>query len=293
MRPLLGASRKRPSTTDTRVSSAGMLPPPDASTAAALARLYDLDLQDDPGDLDLYLALADRADGRILELAAGTGRLAVPLAAAGYDVTAVDLDPAMLERAHARATAAGLGTTKRAGTGALELVEADLLGLRLPDAGSYALAILALNSIMLLGSRPAQREALVTLAAHLAPGGLAVVDVWLPDAEDLARFDGRVILEWPRTDPETGDLVTKAGSAVHDAATGTIALTNLYESGAQGRPPARWVRSDRLRLVAADELAGFAEEAGLRVEVVAGGYDLTPLGPGSDRAVLIAERPGG
>jgi len=276
-----------------------MLPPPDASTAAALARLYDLDLQDDPGDLDLYLALADRADGRVLELAAGTGRLAVPLAAAGYDVTAVDLDPAMLERAHARATAARLTTTGRAGGrgrtagGALELVEADLLGLRLPGAGSYALAILALNSIMLLGSRAAQREALATMAANLAPGGLAVVDVWLPDAEDLARFDGRVILEWPRTDPETGDVVTKAGSAVHDAATGTITLTNLYESGAQGRPPARWVRSDRLRLVAADELAGFAEDAGLRVEVVAGGYDLTPLGPGSDRAVLIAERPGG
>lgn len=270
-----------------------MLPAPDAATAAALARLYDLDLQDDPGDLDLYMALADRADGPILELAAGTGRLAVPLAAAGYTVTAVDLDAAMLERALARATAAGIGEAGGAMGGSLELVEADLLGLRLPGAGRYALTFLALNSIMLLGNRQAQREALATMAAHLAPGGLAVVDVWLPDAEDLARFDGRVILEWPRTDPETGDVVTKAGSAVHDAATGTITLTNLYEAGPQGQPPVRWVRTDRLRLVAADELAAFAEDAGLRVEVIAGGYDLTALGPGSDRAVLIAERPGG
>ncbi len=53
------------------------------------------------------------------------------------------------------------------------------------------------------------------------------------------------------------------------------------------------MRTDRLRLVAADELAAFAEDAGLRVEVIAGGYDLTALGPGSDRAVLIAERPAG
>jgi hypothetical protein len=37
-------------------------------------------------------------------------------------------------------------------------------------------------------------------------------------------------------------------------------------------------------------LAGFAEEAGLRVELVAGGYDLSPIGPGSERAVLVAER---
>lgn len=265
-----------------------MLPSPDAATAAALARLYDLDLQDDPGDLDLYLALADRAAGPVLELAAGTGRLAVPLAVAGHAVTAVDLDPAMLVRAHARATAAGLDAP--GGRGSLELIEADLLGLRLPAAGTFTLAILALNSITLLGSRTAQREALATMAAHLAPGGLAVVDVWLPDAEDLARFDGRIILEWPRTDPETGAVVTKSGSAVHDASSGTIALTSLYEVGPQGTSPARWIRSDRLRLVSADELAGFAEDAGLRVEVIGGGYDLTPLGPGSDRAVLIAER---
>ncbi len=129
------------------------------------------------------------------------------------------------------------------------------------------------------------------MAAHLAPGGIAVVDVWLPDAEDLARFDGRVILEWPRTDPETGHVVTKAGSAQHDAATGTVALTSLYEAGPQGGATVRWVRHDRLRLVGADELAGFAEAAGLSVEAVAGGYDLGTLGPGAERAVLIAIKP--
>jgi SAM-dependent methyltransferase len=73
-----------------------MLDHPDP-TAAALARLYDLDLVDDPGDADLYLALAARAGGPVLELAVGTGRLAIPLAEAGYEVTGVDLDPAMLD----------------------------------------------------------------------------------------------------------------------------------------------------------------------------------------------------
>lgn len=262
-----------------------MLDRPDPATGAALARLYDLDLLDDPGDLDLWLALAGRADGPILELAAGTGRLAVALAEAGHHVTAVDLDPAMLGRARARAAAAELADDR------IEFVEADLLGLRLPGAGRHAMAFIALNSLMLLASRAAQREAFRTMAAHLAPGGLAVVDVWLPDAEDLARFDGRVILEWPRTDPETGHVVTKAGSANHDAATGVITLTAIYEEGRQGEPAARWVRRDRLRLVAADELAAFAEDAGLRVEVIAGGYDLEPLGPGSDRAIVIAVRP--
>jgi SAM-dependent methyltransferase len=258
---------------------------PDPATAEALARLYDLDLTEDPGDLDLYLALAARADGRVLELAAGTGRLAVPLAQAGHPVTAVDVDPAMLRRARARADAAGLGEDR------IEFVEADLIDLELPAAGRFALALVALNSIMLLASRDAQRAAFRTMAGHLASGGIAAVDAWLPDAEDLARFDGRVILEWPRHDPETGDVVTKAGSAQHDAATATVTLTSIYESSRQGGQVRRWVRRDRLRLVSADELVAFAEDAGLRVELVAGGYDLAPLGPGSERAILVAERP--
>ena len=71
-----------------------------------LARLYDLDLLEDPGDLDLYVALARRTGGPILELGVGTGRVAVPLAEAGYEVTGVDIDPAMLARARDRASQA-------------------------------------------------------------------------------------------------------------------------------------------------------------------------------------------
>jgi SAM-dependent methyltransferase len=258
----------------------------DRATADDLARLYDLDLVDDPGDLDLYLALAERTGGPILELAAGTGRLAVPLAAGGNRVTAVDIDPAMLARAASRAAAAGPDTAKH-----LSFVEADLVGIQLPEAGRFGLAFIALNSILVLPSRAAQRAAIVALAEHLAPGGVAVVDIWLPDAEDLARFDGRVILEWPREDPETGELVTKAGSAHHDAATGTITLTSLFEASRQGGPTRRWVRSDRMRLVSAAELGAWAEEAGLTIEMIAGGYDLGAFGPGSERAVLIAVKP--
>ena len=73
------ARRRRPSASSRRL---GRHAADDGATPRrgdALARLYDLDLVEDPGDLDLYLALAARTGGPILELAAGTGRLAVPL----------------------------------------------------------------------------------------------------------------------------------------------------------------------------------------------------------------------
>ncbi len=209
----------------------------------------------------------------------------MPIARAGQDVTGVDVDPAMLDRARAAADAAGPDIASR-----LTLVEADLVGLRLPDGQRYGLGFIGLNTILALRTRHAQREALETLAAHLRPGGLAVVDAWQPDADDLARFDGRLILEWARRDPASGEEVTKIASAEHDAATQTVRLTTMYETAEPGAAPRRWLRADTMRLLSADELAAFAEDAGLAVELVAGGYDLAPLGPGSDRAVLIAVR---
>jgi len=256
------------------------------SVAAALARLYDLDLAEDPGDLDLYLALAARTGGPILELAVGSGRIAVPLAAGGHQVTGVDPDPAMLARARLAADAAGAAVAHR-----LRLVEGDGRSIRLPDAGSYRLAFIPLNSIFVFGTRADQAAAVATLAAHLAPGGLAVLDAWLPDAEDLARYDGRLVLEWVREDPATGLTVTKTGSAVLDAASGVVRLTTIFEEGRPGEAPVRWVRADRLRLAGPDDLVGFAEAAGLVVETLAGGYELEPLAAGAERVVLVARRP--
>src|ERR1700690_4296730 len=137
--------------------------------AAALARLYDVDLLDDPGDIDLYLALAGRTGGPILELAAGSGRVALPLALAGYDVTAVDIDPAMLERLGRRI--ALTAAEKPDVQGRVHAVQADLIGLELPDKARFGLAILALNSILLLDSRPSKQPPSKPRAAISPPGG--------------------------------------------------------------------------------------------------------------------------
>jgi SAM-dependent methyltransferase len=250
---------------------------------ADLARYYDLDLEDDPGDLHLYRAMAERTGGPVLELAAGSGRLAVPLAIAGHTVVAVDNDPAMLERA-ARAWDAGRGSRP---TDALRLINDDLTTLRLGER--FGLVVLALNTLLLLGDADAQASAFRTIAAHLRPDGVAVVDVVLPDAGDLALYDGRLLLEWLRDDPETGHLVAKLTSARYDAATATIELIQLFDSTPPGGGPVhRTARTDHMRLVPAAELVRIARDAGLVVETLAGDHQVMPFGPGAERAVLVS-----
>jgi SAM-dependent methyltransferase len=258
--------------------------------ADALARLYDLDLSEHQDDLALYMALARRTGGPIVELAAGSGRIAVPLAADGHDVVGIDLDPAMLARARQRLEASDASVAQR-----LTLVEGDLLDApgiaAIANPGPYALAFIALNSILILATADQQRATLRAMAELLAPGGTAIVDAWQPTPADLVGFDGRLSFEWLRTDPETGRDVIKLLAAWYDSATRLVTLTTIFEEGEPGTAPVRWTRQEVLRLITADELAGWAVDAGLEIEQLAGDHDLAPLEAGADRVILVARKP--
>ena len=260
------------------------------SSAAAIARLYDLDLSVDPGDVELYEALAKRTGGPIVELAIGSCRIAARLAQGGHRVFGVDIDQAMLARGRARLASTGAKAAAR-----VELIEADMTEaadhVAVVAGGPYQLAILALNSILILTTPARQRAVLRTMARLLAPGGLAVVDVWLPVPADLTAFDGRLSLDWLRTDPETGLEVTKSSAAWFDPTSRLVTLITTFEEGAPGTAPVRWTRQDALRMITADELIDYAADAGLQVEQLAGDHELGPMAPGSDRAVLLARKP--
>ena len=250
-----------------------------ASRDADLARYYDLDLFTDPADLALYGRLASEARGPILELAVGSGRIAVPLAAAGYDVTGVDKDAAMLDRARAR----WAGSAK-AGRGSLTLIEHDLTTLALPRR--FGLVFVALNSLLLLTGRAIQERALKVMRRHLAPGGRAVVDVWLPTHEDLALYDGREVLEWVRTDPETGARVAKTSAARYDAGSNTANLSTTFDAEHDGRQ-ARTTREDTIFFLGKDELVALTASAGLEPEAIGGDYDMGLWSETSERVVMI------
>ena len=91
------------------------------------------------------------------------------------------------------------------------------------------------------------------------------------------------------TDPETGAIVTKAGSAQHDAATGDRHLDHDLRGGRPGRPgPALGPARRAAPRVGRRAARRSPRTPGWIVELLAGDYDLGPLGPGSERAILIA-----
>ena len=121
-----------------------------------LADLYDLEYVHDY-DVPFWLSLAQREGGPVIEWGAGTGRIAIPLAEKGFDVTAVEVSEGMVGRGRIKAAP-------------LEWVCGDMRSAKLNR--KYRLAVCAFNSFLCLTSLEDALAFLGNAREHLEPGGL-------------------------------------------------------------------------------------------------------------------------
>jgi SAM-dependent methyltransferase len=138
---------------------------------------HDLECGSYTADLPLWLELATLARGPVLDIGAGTGRVARVLARAGHDVTAVEYDEELL--AAARVSDKGLPVAH---------VRADARALSL-ERRDFGLCIVPMHTVQLLGPSGRRAEFLRRARAHLRPGGLLACAV-LADAEPFDCRDG-------------------------------------------------------------------------------------------------------
>ena len=150
-----------------------------ASYGDAFADVYDewyQDVSDVAATVECIWRLA--GGGRVLELGIGTGRLALPLAERGLDVSGVDASTAMVD-----------ALRRKPGGAAIEVVIADMSD-ELPQ-GPFAVVFAAFNTLFNLPSAEAQSRCLALAAARLTPEGRVAVEAFVPD-EDLPTDRGRV-----------------------------------------------------------------------------------------------------
>lgn len=141
---------------------------------------YDEWAADMTADIDFYVRLAREADGPLVELAVGNGRVAIPVGrATGRRVIGLDTSPAMLEQARERATEAGVD---------LELHLADMRDLRLDEPA--ALIYCPFRALLHLPTWADRRAAFERVAAALQPGGRFAWNAFAFDHRVATRLDG-------------------------------------------------------------------------------------------------------
>ena len=204
-------------------------------------------------------------DGPVLELAIGTGRVAIPLAGRGITVEGVDASAAMVERLRAKP-----------GGGSIPVVIGDMA--QVPVSGPFRLVYLVFNTLFGLLSQARQADCFRGVAQVLGPGGVFVIECFVPDP---ARFDrGQRV----QTLAVTEDSATEEMSR-HDVAQQrvTTQIVTLGEQGIHLRPEA-------IRYSYPGELDLLAGQAGLRLRERYGDWDRRPFDATSAKHVSVYER---
>jgi SAM-dependent methyltransferase len=203
--------------------------------------------------------------GRALELAIGTGRIALPLARRGVEVHGIELSRAMVARLRAKPGGEAIPVT----IGDMATTTVD---------GSFSLVYLVFNTIMNLTSQEAQVNCFGNAARHLEPGGCFVIECRVPELRRLPP--GQDVLPWHVSEKRwvsySYDLATQAMRGHYVEFTGS--------RGEYSTMPFRYVWPAELDLM--------AQLAGMRLRERWEGWDRQPFTSESSQHVSVWEKPG-
>ena len=245
--------------------------------ATLLAQLYDWEHDSFSDDVDLYLSLAQRTGGPVLEPACGSGRVLEPLARRGLRVTGFDSSPEMLARARRRVDDLRSRVT----------LEQATLADPLP-AGQFRLALLALDALGLVDEPRAQIDLLARIRASLASDGLLALDL-VHAAPLWDQPEGVPILQRSAEDDEIAARVTRWIVRRLHAATQHFVLDSFYDIVWPDGGFSRIEDSVRLRFFSRHEVELLLAAAGLRIEGVYGDYTLGAFEDASPRMIVLAK----
>lgn len=226
----------------------------------SIARIYDPWSRSVTEDVAFYVDAAVGSRGPVVELAVGTGRIAVPIAKAGVRVIGVDTSPEMLRRASEYATAEGVA----------ELVDLRVGDLREPPVHERVpLAICPFRSLLHMETEAEKFRALAAARSLLEPEGRFVFDVFAPSEDDIAETHDR----WLEREPGIEER------AVWDEGSRTLSLS-VRSRGVSATFGLHWLSEP--------EWLSLLDRAGFVIEAVYGWFDRRPFAGEEDMIFVCA-----
>lgn len=190
-----------------------------------LAHLYDAAVPDWEGEIDLYRNLARQDVGNsqsILEVACGTGRVAIKLAEAGFHVVGIDLSDDMLDIARRKSTSLSN----------VSWAKADMRSFHLDQ--QFAMALLPAYSFQLLLTEDDQEACLRSISKHLLAGARLILHLEQHDPDWLASLPVGDYTPFETSGetshPHTGDLIRVSYAWSRSPATQSVAVRIRYET---------------------------------------------------------------
>lgn len=225
-----------------------------------------------PGYSGFWLAQAQISGGPILELGCGTGKLSVPLADAGFSVVGLDSSPALLEFAASKSSD-------------VRWVEGDMRSFDLGER--FALIMLPSNNLGHLHTLEDFAGCIGSVKRHLQPGGVLVIDVFVPNLNLLLRdADEEYVLD-EYDSPDGHGQVRVMSRSRYEATTQIMRTTTIRRIA--GQPDQ--VGSLDLKMYFPRELEALVRCNGLRTTARYGDHARQPFDDNSRFQILVCEDP--
>jgi ubiquinone/menaquinone biosynthesis C-methylase UbiE len=230
-------------------------------------------------DVAFWRRVAAKANGPVLELGCGTGRVSLPLARAGIDLIGIDRSAQMLARARTQILKSSNSQLLKS----LRLIRGDIRALPF-DAGAFPMVIAPYGILQSL-IRPRDLTAtLASVARVIEPGGSFGIDL-VPDVPKWREYENRVQLRGKAR----GAQITLIESVRQDPKRHltTFLQTYVERRGAQTREH----RFDlTFRTLTVRQMTGQLERAGFRVDAVLGDYRGRPWDDRADVWIMMAKK---
>lgn len=238
------------------------------------AEFYDAEFATRDLEIPFFRKHARLAGGPVLEVACGTGRITLPIARDGVDVTGLDVSRPMLEQARRKAAAEGLS---------IEWIEQDCRAMNL--ARRFALIFSATNAVQHLLDFESACAFLQSARGLLAPGGQLILNVFNPDLTKLARTSAERYLHKTIAMPDGPSIRVEAASQYH-ADTQILHFDLFYLRDDQ------LIRTKRvnMRCYFPEEMLALCRCNGLEIVNRFGGYDESLFSSSSAKQILICQR---
>lgn len=238
-------------------------------------RYYDQHQKEFVEDISFYITQAETFGEPILELACGTGRITIPIAEKGFDITGIDVSDGMLSRARAKTERKELD---------IDFIHADIRDFNLNKR--FNLIILAYNALAHIHDLESFEALCHAVKRHLAPEGRFIVDMFVPKMEYFVRdaTNRYPVTEFPNPDGEGSVVITE--NNVYDNATQINHVKWYYRIGDEPEQ----VRELNMRIYFPQELEALLTYNGFHVERKYGDFQESDFTTNSPKQILICKK---
>jgi len=252
------------------------------------AAFYDAQYQGDLTDYQLYRRLAAETNDPILEIAVGTGRLAVPLAEEGHEVVGLDLSQEMLNIAEGKRNRIN-SWRKDEGKPPLKLtlLREDMCRFELER--KFDLIYLPFNSFMLASTLREQEAVLNCVRRHLTPEGRFVLSLFNPSLRSLIERGGILDFQKSFVNPDSGNRVDLMTAVWRDLANQVMTVQFIFDEQLPDGTLKRARENLRMRYLFRYEAQLMLEKNGLELVDFYGDNDGSPFTAASPMMIFITK----